>query len=136
VRENKFRVYCEIEFEGRITKCMESSASWFLLTQTGKLWSYGVGQIPQPLEKEYKVAIPLFYTGLKDRDGTEIYKGDIVKWQAGYYKAKRNQTVIDSVIFEEGCFKTKKYKMPIAAIPDCEIIGNIYENPELMQEEK
>ena len=133
MRENKFRVYCEFEFEGEIVKTMESSASWFLMTQTGKLWTYGPGEIPRPLEKEYKKAIPLFYTGRKDKDGAEIYKGDIIKWQAGYYKAKRNQTVIDSVIFEEGCFKTKKYKMPIAAIPDCKIIGNIYESPKLLK---
>jgi len=45
MKENKFRVYCEIEFEGKITKSMESPASWFLMTQTGKLWTYDPGEL-------------------------------------------------------------------------------------------
>jgi len=76
----------------------------------------------------------LQYIGLNDKNDKEIYKGDIIKWQAGYYKAKRNQTVVDSIILDGGCFKTKRFKMPIAAIPGCEIIGNIYENSEFLEE--
>ena len=131
MKENKFRVYCEIEFEGKITKSMESPASWFLMTQTGKLWSYDPGRAPQPLEKEYKKAIPLFYTGLKDKNGKEIYEGDIdskgrtVEYltnMSGFYLMKNgggwhlshNQNVLN------GCIK------------HIEITGNIHENPELL----
>jgi len=149
MKENKFRVYCEIEFEGKITKCMESSASWFLLTQTGKLWSYGVGQIPQPLEKEYKVAIPLFYTGFKDKDKVEIYEGDIIR---GF---QEQQGIID---FADGTFWVRFINKEMKALADfdkvpciqtalgtlmngCDakyvrVVGDRYMNPELLEDDK
>ena len=127
MKENKFRVYCEIEFEGKITKSMESPASWFLLTQTGKLWSYDPGETPQPLGKEYKKAIPLFYTGLKDKHGKEIYEGDIL-----YYEFKQGW----EIFFEDGCYymmyDKHSYLFEKMRAMESEIIGNIYMNPELL----
>lgn len=135
MKENKFRVYCEIEFEGKITKCMESSASWFLLTQTGKLWSYGVGQTPQPLEKEYKKAIPLFYTGYKDIDKVEIYEGDIIKTKDGavgeiFYDEEnmRFWSSNDEHINKSGFCEELLLIEP-------RIIGDRYMNPELLEKE-
>lgn len=141
MRLNEFRVYCEIEFEGRITKCMGSPASWFLMTQTGKLWTYGPGEIPRPLEKEYKKAIPLFYTGLKDRNGTEIYKGDILEidddWESG--EGERGEVMWDgkNAMFRLFCYT--KYGGKGWFMPEnktwmkLKIIGNIYENPDLLK---
>ena len=134
MKENKFRVYCEIEFEGKITKCMESPASWFLLSQIGKLWTYGIGHIPHPLEKEYKKAIPLFYTGKKDVDKVEIFEGDIVKTEDGaigeiFYDednmrfwSSNNGHINKSGFCEELLFIKPR------------VIGNKYENPELLEE--
>ena len=73
------------------------------------------------------------FTGLKDKNGKEIYEGDIVQWQAGFYKAKRNQNMHDTIVFEEGTFKTQKYSMFVFTIANqCEVIGNIFENPDLI----
>ena len=140
MRESKYRVYCEFELNGELHKSMESPASWFLLTQTGKLWTYDPGETPRPLEKNYKKAIPLFYTGLKEKikNGKEIYEGDIVKYE--WYPSEEHmgtKTEIKEITFNEGCFKVGEWAfyecMSIdRGKVDVKIIGNIYENPELL----
>lgn len=70
------------------------------------------------------------YTGLKDKNGKEIYEGDIVTCSNGMaYQYK--------VIFSFGCFegydKASGFTRKLCDMNDLKVIGNIYENRELVK---
>lgn len=59
------------------------------------------------------------FTGLLDKNGKEIYEGDII----------RTNGILEKVTIEHGSFKPRQMYV-MAQIN--EVIGNIYENPELL----
>jgi len=77
---------------------------------------------PSPNSPMGKLKSPQQYTGLKDKNGGEIFEGDVLKATDGSLRV---------VEFVNGAF------YPFWSRDEfidclCEVIGNIYENPELL----
>ena len=87
--------------------------------------------------KDWKV---MQFTGLKDKNGKEIYEGDILdvcngsinghEWKDKPYAVEYNPKGFDICMF---CWDADG-KNIMDKTHWCEIIGNIYENPELLSE--
>ena len=135
MREIKFRAWDEKE------KCWVSG---FAIHQSGMFSDWAGckkinGQCVAEADWKYQHEIPhikiMQYTGLKDRHGQEIYEGDIlrddemglnvVRWEDGSFWLE---------MFYEGGQSLMEHLSDYNEV--CEVIGNIYENPELLKGEK
>ena len=96
---------------------------------------------------DYKDCLIMQWTGLHDKNGKEIYCGDIVKGHDGFiYRVWQVAGGFAVNVHVETFKKDIKmdYPFPLQPLSDeqtvsyfehsCEIIGNIYENPELLQD--
>lgn len=89
------------------------------------------------------------YTGLKDNNGKDIYDGDIIKLDVGVYKTEVIYEVkwFDKLSWDSGgslhsgfylnksgyVYNDGELELDYhSGFRDCEIIGNIYENHELV----
>lgn len=78
--------------------------------------------------------IPMQFTGLKDREGREIYEGDILKYDlAGDLEIPDSSvSYTEEVHFVDGGFELDNCPLSLGAGIG-EVIGNIYQNPELLK---
>lgn len=78
------------------------------------------------------------YTGEHDKNGKEIFSGDILKGLyyfrgTGWYDEGEGEYFINSeVVFKKGKYTCQGFDLDII-VNDVEVIGNIHENPELIE---
>jgi hypothetical protein len=68
----------------------------------------------------------LQYSDYEDKEGKEIYEGDLLKYP--------NTKMVFEVIWRRGtfCYQVSDGVFQIFDQTQCEVIGNIYENPDLL----
>lgn len=148
MREIKFRVWCK-ENE----QFIQFNKIGFL--EDGSLWYVqGVDETNPPYFENQNDWELMQYTGLKDKKSVEIYEGDIVRftnsideiynevgkvtWEQSECNFVAQYKTANCVTQEENGTTITIYLISNETYRECveyEVIGNIYENPELLERE-
>lgn len=136
MREIKFRAWDKqkkvMHFDFQFIKSGDSGNDWIIFQSDKENFN---GNFNPYFSQQLKI---MQYTGLKDKNGVEIYEGDIVK-------AHSHKPTNFKIEFIEGgfCATQNGIKYPIdinhfyqSIGCTIEVIGNIYQNPELLEQTK
>ena len=138
-REIKFRVFVDNEmfYQDKYDEYGDNLTSIDICKKTITITSFYNYKDVYRFEDEDEEVKLMQYTGVKDKNGTEIYENDLIS-------CNKHKNIV--VFFEGGCFKVKYRKTPTTLITcsldlflekyKCGIVGNIYENKNLLEENK
>jgi len=156
-REIKFRIWDRQANRWAENDCsLHCCSNWQIDPFTGQLTDfvsaldsdevtrYNADPAPDYYWKDGKIVnepryVLVQYTGLKDKNGVEIYEGDIVR---GICLTHGDSIAVVGLDTAFGIFYTDINYYPAAAFLHCftmiqehnEVIGNIFENPELLKQ--
>lgn len=123
-RENKFRIY-----DKRFNEYVEDPDYRWMLSRKGKLYNsendewHGLGE---------RFIVEL-YTGLKDKNGKEAYSNDVFTDGKNNWILCQDNLGVWAEMLPERSEWIRDFT-PELWKEGCEIIGNIYENPELLKQ--
>lgn len=104
------------------------------------VWSFGIDSVEKKCwsdshQRLYWInddVTLMQYTGLKDKNGKEIYEGDIVR---SVHPDNETDTTTDTKIMTvtdiRGDYQCLSSEIPFTWDNRLEVIGNVYQNPEL-----
>jgi len=129
-REIKFRFWC------KMTNCYSKPQNGCMVGADGEWYANDEMGIVIKLFKEHYVVEQ--YAGLKDKNGKEIYEGDIL-WEEPKCVHQRERPRRHSVVvwhnngWRRSCYNGKYEVHPELCVRELKVIGNIHENPELLE---
>ena len=131
MRDIKFRAWIKKEYDqcgGFMLYDPDEESTDYFMVSNGR--GFAVVYDDQWLkESDYEI---MQYTGLKDKNGKEIYEGDIclIDWRDNRYKTQKASVIWDDnqAAWDFGPGSTSEVSW------SHEVIGNIYKNPELLEE--
>ncbi len=134
MREIKFRAWDKEDNRLKRVTLMDFP-EWSVCVQNQEEY-YEIGDRNSFKNEETDRCILMQYTGLKDKNGVEIYEGDIL----GYVSEDEGKSYRERVGWDKeqlcwGLTNSESYTVTLAEMGDGvgEVIGNIYENPELVE---
>ena len=133
----------EILFRGKHIRAMDSNE------HLNGTWVHGYLSNDKSLEGEFLIDEDTIcqYTGLTDKNGKKIWEGDIIKYhfgevyapvKFGEYQSCFDSTSTSHVGFYVDWYETHDLRKDLGywiKLVDAEVVGNIFDNPELLEEE-
>ena len=134
--KNSFKFRAWLKVAGEMVEVLEID---FYNKEAAYIWTEQVSdyELEQTREVDKIDDLDLMqYTGLKDKNGVEIYEGDVISELSEQGEDWANHILAEVVWHKVGFYGKEKGhepEYPITEFVKGEVIGNIWENPELIE---